>query len=28
MVEVAPAADIFTNPRQRRTQEYVTGRFG
>jgi len=25
---VAPAADIFTNPRQRRTQEYVTGRFG
>jgi phosphate transport system ATP-binding protein len=28
MVEVAPAADIFTNPTQRRTQEYVTGRFG
>jgi phosphate transport system ATP-binding protein len=28
MVEVAPAADIFTNPRQKRTQEYVTGRFG
>jgi phosphate transport system ATP-binding protein len=28
MVEVAPAADIFTAPKQKRTQEYVTGRFG
>ena len=28
MVECAPAVQIFTNPRQRRTQEYVTGRFG
>jgi phosphate transport system ATP-binding protein len=28
MVEVAPAAEIFTSPRQKRTQEYVTGRFG
>jgi phosphate transport system ATP-binding protein len=28
MVECAPAAQIFTSPRQKRTQEYVTGRFG
>jgi phosphate transport system ATP-binding protein len=28
MVEVAPAAEIFTAPKQKRTQEYVTGRFG
>jgi phosphate transport system ATP-binding protein len=28
MVECAPAAQLFTSPRQRRTQEYVTGRFG
>jgi phosphate transport system ATP-binding protein len=28
MVECAPAADIFTAPKQKRTQEYVTGRFG
>jgi phosphate transport system ATP-binding protein len=28
MVEVAPAAQMFTAPRQRRTQEYITGRFG
>jgi phosphate transport system ATP-binding protein len=28
MVEVAAAADIFTAPRERRTQEYITGRFG
>jgi phosphate transport system ATP-binding protein len=28
MVECAPAADLFTAPRQKRTQEYVTGRFG
>ena len=27
MIEVASAADIFTNPREQRTQEYVTGRF-
>jgi phosphate transport system ATP-binding protein len=27
-VEVAPAADMFTAPKQRRTQEYITGRFG
>jgi phosphate transport system ATP-binding protein len=28
MVECAPAAQLFTSPKQRRTQEYVTGRFG
>jgi phosphate transport system ATP-binding protein len=28
LVEVAPAADMFTAPRQARTQEYITGRFG
>jgi len=28
MVEVGAAAQIFTAPRQRRTQEYITGRFG
>lgn len=28
LVEVGPAAQIFTAPRQKRTQEYITGRFG
>ena len=28
MVEVAPAGELFTTPKQRRTQEYITGRFG
>ncbi len=28
LVEVASATQIFTNPRERRTQEYITGRFG
>jgi phosphate transport system ATP-binding protein len=28
MVECAPAAQLFTAPKQKRTQEYVTGRFG
>jgi phosphate transport system ATP-binding protein len=28
MVEVGPASQIFTNPQQKRTQEYITGRFG
>jgi phosphate transport system ATP-binding protein len=28
MVEVASAAQMFTAPKQRRTQEYITGRFG
>ncbi len=28
LVEVGPAGQMFTSPRQRRTQDYVTGRFG
>ncbi len=28
LVEAGPAAQIFTAPKQRRTQEYITGRFG
>ncbi len=28
LVEVAPAAQMFTAPKERRTQEYITGRFG
>jgi phosphate transport system ATP-binding protein len=28
LVEVAPAAQLFTAPRRQRTQEYITGRFG
>ena len=28
LVEVGPALQMFTSPRQQRTQEYITGRFG
>jgi phosphate transport system ATP-binding protein len=28
LVEAGPAAQMFTAPRERRTQEYITGRFG
>jgi phosphate transport system ATP-binding protein len=28
LVEVGPTSQIFTAPRERRTQEYITGRFG
>jgi phosphate transport system ATP-binding protein len=28
LVEVGPSSQIFTTPRERRTQEYITGRFG
>jgi len=28
MVEVAPAIQLFTAPKEKRTQDYVTGRFG
>jgi phosphate transport system ATP-binding protein len=28
LVEVGAAGEIFTSPKQRRTQDYVTGRFG
>lgn len=28
LIEVGPAGEIFTTPKQRKTQEYITGRFG
>jgi phosphate transport system ATP-binding protein len=28
LIEIAPAAQLFTNPREAKTQEYITGRFG
>ena len=28
LVEIAPAAQLFTAPKHQRTQEYITGRFG
>jgi phosphate transport system ATP-binding protein len=28
LVEYGPTEEIFTNPRERRTQDYITGRFG
>jgi phosphate transport system ATP-binding protein len=28
MVEMGPTADLFTRPQQKRTEDYVTGRFG
>jgi phosphate transport system ATP-binding protein len=28
MVEVSPAVEMFTAPKEQRTQEYITGRFG
>ena len=28
VIEVGPAAQMFTAPKQKRTQEYITGRFG
>jgi phosphate transport system ATP-binding protein len=28
LIEVGPAAEIFTAPKQKKTQEYITGRFG
>jgi phosphate transport system ATP-binding protein len=28
MIEVAPTTTLFTNPRDSRTESYVTGRFG
>ena len=28
LVEYRPTADIFTNPREKRTEDYITGRFG
>jgi phosphate transport system ATP-binding protein len=28
MIEVSSTSDIFSNPRDKRTEDYVTGRFG
>jgi phosphate transport system ATP-binding protein len=28
LIEYGPTHDIFTNPREERTESYVTGRFG
>jgi phosphate transport system ATP-binding protein len=28
LVETAPGKDIFTKPKDKRTQDYVEGRFG
>jgi phosphate transport system ATP-binding protein len=28
LVEIGPTAQMFTAPREQRTQEYITGRFG
>jgi len=28
LVEFGPTRDLFTNPRNKRTEDYVTGRFG
>jgi phosphate transport system ATP-binding protein len=28
LVEASPTRDLFTNPRDRRTEDYITGRFG
>lgn len=28
LIEVSPAAEMFTAPKQKKTQEYITGRFG
>jgi phosphate transport system ATP-binding protein len=28
LVEVGPTEQIFTNPTQQRTEDYVTGKFG
>jgi phosphate transport system ATP-binding protein len=28
LVEIGPTAQIFTNPRERLTEDYISGRFG
>lgn len=28
LIEIGPTVDIFTNPRDKRTEDYITGRFG
>jgi phosphate transport system ATP-binding protein len=28
LIEYSPATDVFTNPKDKRTEDYITGRFG
>ncbi|MCE5228727.1 phosphate ABC transporter ATP-binding protein, partial [bacterium] len=28
LIEVGPTRDIFTKPRNKQTEDYITGRFG
>jgi phosphate transport system ATP-binding protein len=28
LIEYGPTTEIFTNPRDKRTEDYITGRFG
>jgi len=28
LVEIGPTRDLFTNPQDKRTDDYITGRFG
>jgi phosphate transport system ATP-binding protein len=28
LVEMGPTVELFSNPRDRRTEDYITGRFG
>jgi len=28
LIEIGPSADVFTRPRDERTEAYITGRFG
>jgi len=28
LVEYGPTSDLFTNPKDKRTEDYITGRFG
>jgi phosphate transport system ATP-binding protein len=28
LVEIGPSSQIFTSPKDRRTDDYITGRFG
>jgi len=28
MIEYGPTREVFTNPREKRTEDYITGRFG
>jgi phosphate transport system ATP-binding protein len=28
LVEYSPTRDLFTNPKDKRTEDYITGRFG